>query len=78
MAKKVIRCKKCGKCAEVISCCGFIRETKYICSRTDEEVSLDDGCTFGVEGKHITGVQPINIDIGGHAAVNGWAKGWPE
>lgn len=68
--KKVIRCKKCGKRAEVRNC-GFVKNVKHICSRTDSEVSLDDGCTFGVEGKPMVGIDPIEVHISNHAIVWG-------
>lgn len=68
--KKVIRCKKCELCAELENC-GFIKKITYICSRTDDEVSLDDGCTFGHEGDHMIGIDPVKVNISNNAIVWG-------
>lgn len=50
--KKVIRCKKCGE-RVIYNSWGFISDAVYICPLNMKKVDLDDGCTFGHEGKPI-------------------------
>lgn len=70
--KKIIRCKKCGE-RVVYFGTGFTKERTILCTKFDQEVDPDDGCTFGSEGDPIHKPVRYNIiaDISGHPAVYG-------
>ena len=67
--KKFTLCINCTNCA-VVRTAGFISETHYYCTQRADEVSTDDGCTFGIKGVPQNGVMYPNVDF--TAAVNGW------
>lgn len=62
MAKKIIRCAKCG-CCSVYRPAGFIACKELVCKRTNESVDEDDGCTFGIIGEPSQGIVPYDVDL---------------
>lgn len=68
--KQVTRCSECSN-ASLLQGFGFAGADELHCSQRSGRVDADDGCTFGSPGKPGTAVCEYEIDIGGHAAVNG-------
>lgn len=62
MTRSVCRCGKCSRCVAVRRA-GFTAMDELWCSRTQEAVDSDDGCTFGETGRPVRGASPITADI---------------
>lgn len=62
MGKTVTRCAKCQNCA-ICRSAGFTASEYLVCTRTNDEVDEDDGCTFGLRGNPRQGIVPYDIDI---------------
>ena len=60
--KKVIRCTNCSLCA-IVQGCGFVAQTRYVCTQSSWDVDEDDGCTFGKHGSPQTGIVPCDVRI---------------
>lgn len=70
--KRVIRCTDCELCAENWGVGFRIEPSSYICTISNMEVDMDDGCTKGRRGPHGIIAHSYDIDISDRAAVNGW------
>lgn len=69
--KKTIPCTKCEICAVGYSI-GFTGEKTYRCSRLNDYVTAEDGCTMGVKGEPGTLCFDCDIDISANATVWGY------
>lgn len=72
--KEIVMCRECSLCAKDHGA-GFVPIIKYICSRDDEEVDVDDGCTRGVFGEPMFVQRDADvIDLGDDAAVGRYVE----
>lgn len=71
--KETICCISCSMAAARIGC-GFAGTEALYCTITGQEVTREDGCTFGAPGNPGIASYGYQVDIGANAAVNG--DGW--
>lgn len=71
--KETICCISCSMAAARIGC-GFAGTEALYCTITGQEVTREDGCTFGEHGNPGIASYGYQVDIGANAAVNG--DGW--
>lgn len=69
--KGIVRCSQCSSASWRLGF-GFAGSDELHCTERSGTVEPDDGCTFGARGQPGTAVCEYEIDIGNHAAVNGW------
>ncbi len=58
----VTRCRACALCAAWLPA-GFTSTERLSCTRTGDEVSPGDGCTFGERGEPSRGAEPFDVDL---------------
>ena len=69
--KRVIRCYECVNCAVGYGT-GFTGDKLYYCSKMEDYVSSDDGCTIGVKGNPGSLCISYDVIIDGHETVYGY------
>lgn len=70
---KTIRCKNCSCCA-IFYRCGFTSKKKRKCTKFNiDNITDNDGCTFGELGEntYISNPYEYDIDLSDQCAVNG-------
>lgn len=68
--KQMVPCIRCSLCAKDYGI-GFVPSVRYLCSRDDEEVDVEDGCTRGCIGEPMfLKRDDFDIDLGDDAAVS--------
>ena len=58
----IVACFECRKAAIKFNA-GFIRDESLYCIDREEEVTYEDGCTFGEKGEHPQLIEQYCIDL---------------
>ena len=59
-ARRVCRCGRCSLAASHLPA-GFLSRESLRCTRTDEDVDPEDGCTFGAPGRPAPGAVAYDV-----------------
>lgn len=70
--KETVPCPGCSLCAIGYGT-GFAGEEMLRCSRMQDYVTREDGCTMGEPGTPGTLCSYYDVHLGGHEAVNGFS-----
>lgn len=63
--KELIPCNNCEDCAVGYSC-GFVSSKQMLCTKRDEDVTDEDGCTLGILGTPKTLCHGYDVTLNDH------------
>ena len=68
--KETVKCPDCSLCAVGYGV-GFAGSVIRYCTKAQENVTDEDGCTLGSEGEPMSLCQQVGATVEGHEAVYG-------